>query len=259
MPNDKVASPEEMFELVSGRRTDDPSWFRYGDVDLTPQDVIRILDDRVTDERKAQFDRVLAERTRNVAVVVEGMVDLGNVGAVMRSADGFGVQEFHAVDTARAYKRSRRTSQGADKWLDRRRWRTPAACVERLATDGYRVVAMDLERGAVALDSIDLTERTALVFGNELEGISPEMRSLADVRAVIPMAGFSESFNISVAAAVTLFEVRRQRVAAFGRNGDLDPDDRARVLAVWYLKTVREGERIVARALADGYEPAGMR
>ena len=257
MTSDKVASPHEMFELVTGRRTDDPEWFAFGDVTLRPSDVEAILGPFLTEERRTQFDRVLDERTDSLTVVVEGMVDLGNVGAVMRSADGFGVQSVHAVDTADAYKRSRRTSQGADKWLDRWRWSSPDECVSHLRANGYGIIATDLAPGARPLDEVDLTERAAIVFGNELDGISDRMRSMADERLVIPMAGFAESFNISVAAAVTLHEAHRQRVVRFGRNGDLSDEHRHRIRAVWYMKSVREADRIIERALADGYRPSG--
>jgi tRNA (guanosine-2'-O-)-methyltransferase len=258
MASDKVATPHEMFELVTGRRTDDPSWFEFDGVTLTPGDVEAILGPHLTDERRSQFERVLDERTDSLTVVVEGMVDLGNVGAVMRSADGFGVNTVHAIDTAEAYKRSRRTSQGADKWLDRWRWTSPDSCVGHLRSLGHRIVVTDLAPGARPLDEVDLSGRVAIVFGNELEGISDRMRSLADERMVIPMAGFAESFNISVAAAVTLHEAHRQRVARHGKNGDLPPERRSSVRAVWYMKSVREADRVIRRALADGYQPTGM-
>ena len=118
MPSGHAATPEEMFELVAGVRTDDPGWFEFGDLELQPEDLVSLLGPRISDERRAKLEQALDARTDSLAVVVEGMVDLGNVGAVMRSADGFGVQRFHTIDTAGAYKRSRRTSQGADKWID---------------------------------------------------------------------------------------------------------------------------------------------
>ena len=257
MPGGHAATPEEMGELIVGTPTTDPSWFLYGDVVLTPPDIVAILESRVSDGRRELFERVLDERTDNVAVVIEGMVDLGNVGAVMRSADGFGMQKLHAIDTAGAYKRSRRTSQGADKWLDRYGWTDPEACLAALSTDGYAVIATDLEEGAAPIDEVDLTGRIAVVFGNELTGISETTRRLAAHRMVIPMSGFSESFNISVAAALTLHEVRRRRIERYGATGDLSPARRDEIRAVWYLKSVRESRLVVERALADGYRVAG--
>ena len=255
MPSPHAATPQEMFDLVSGRRTDDPGWFVFGDSVLTPADIIEILGPRVSTDRKALFERVLGARTENVVAVIEGMVDLGNVGAVMRSADGFGIQTVHTIDTAGAYKRSKRTTQGADKWIDRIRWDDPDACVDQLHREGFRVLATDLAVGARPLDRIDLSERVALVFGNELDGISDRMREIADERVVIPMSGFAESFNISVAAAVAFAEVRRQRIAALGRSGDLPAERRDTIRAVWHMKSVREARLLIERALADGYVP----
>lgn len=258
MPSPRAATPDEMFELVSGRRTDDAYWFSYGDVTLSPRDIIALLSDCVSVDRQTQLRRVVDERTRNLAVVVEGMVDLGNVGAVMRSADGFGVQTVHAIDTADAYKRSRRTSRGAEKWIDRHRWKSATQCLEMLTSEGFAVLAADPGGAAAPIANVDLTRPTALVFGNELDGISEEVRAGSDGLVSIAMSGFAESFNIAVAAAVALYEARRQRIAVFGRNGDLSPEDRERVLAVWYAKSVRESRLIVERALAEGYSPEGM-
>lgn len=246
-----------MADLVIGTRTDDPWWFTFDDVVLGPDDLVAILAPFLTPRRIERLDAVLDARTENVAVVIEGMVDLGNVGAVMRSADGFGIQPFHAVDTAGTYKRSRRTSQGVDTWLDRYRWDAAEPCVEYLRSHGYRILAADVTGDAEPIGDADVTGRTALVFGNELAGITDEMRSMVDGSVVIPMFGFAESFNISVAAAVTLYEVHRQRVDRFGSNGDLGAERRSRIRAVWYAKSVREYRRVVERALDDGYGVTG--
>ena len=257
MTSPRAATAEEMAGLVVGRRTDDPWWFTFDEAILQPDDLVAILGPLLTPERTTRLEAVLEHRTENVAVVIEGMVDLGNVGAVMRSADGFGIQPFHTVDTAGAYKRSRRTSQGADKWLDRYRWTDPVTCVDHLRNAGYRVLAADIAPDAEPIDRVDLTGRTAIVFGNELSGISEVMRRSVDGSIVVPMQGFIESFNISVAAAIALYEVHRQRQAALGANGDLDAERRDRIRAVWYAKSVKEYRRIVRRALADGYRSAG--
>jgi len=250
----EYVSAEEMFELVHGRRTDDPEWFQFGEAVVNPDDVVSILAPQMSASRKDTVERVLANRTDNLTVVVEGMVDLGNVSAVMRTADGFGIQSVHAIDTADVYKRSRRTTRGTDKWIDRYRWVDTPSCFKHLRADGYRIVVADIAENSVPLNGLDLTQRSAFVFGNELEGVSDVAREDADVAVTIPMAGFADSFNISVAAAVTLYEAQRQRSQRFGRIGDLSPADIARIRAVWYLKSVRESHRHIERALADGYE-----
>jgi tRNA (guanosine-2'-O-)-methyltransferase len=247
----EYVSADEMFELVHGRRTDDPDWFRFGGTGVSAPDIVSILAPQMSESRKDTIERVLAKRTDNLTVVVEGMVDLGNVSAVMRTADGFGVHSVHAIDTADAYKRSRRTTRGTDKWIDRYRWENVGSCLDSLRSRGYRIIVADVGEGAVPVGDLDLTQRSALVFGNELEGVSDAARAMADATVTIQMAGFADSFNISVAAAIILYEAQRQRMDRFGRTGDLSTSDIARIRAVWYLKSVRESRLHIERALAQ--------
>jgi len=249
MAHANAATPEEMRTLIAARRTDDPTWFEYGAVTLDAATIVEILEPHLTDRRRREIEAVLDRRTLNVAVVTDGMVDLGNVSAIMRSAEAFGVQTVHAIDTSNAFKRSRRTTRGADKWLDLYRWKDPHSCFDILSRGGFRVVLADASPDAVPLSEADLTERVALVFGNERDGVSEVTSSLVDGSVRIPMSGFVESLNVSVAASIVLHETHRQRVERHGRNGDMSSEERARIRAVWYLKSVRESEAIVKRSI----------
>ena len=180
------------------------------------------------------------------------LVDVGNVSAILRTADGFGIQRVHAIDSAGKYKRSKRTTRGADKWVDRYRWESTEACFEHLRGDGYRIIAADVGHDAVPISEADLTDRCAVVFGNELDGLSASARNGADAVVTVPMEGFAESFNISVAAAVALYEVHRQRVARYGASGDLSSEARSRIRAVWYAKTVTNSKIVVEHKLSGG-------
>lgn len=251
MSHPNSATPEEMRALVAGRRTDDPTWFSYGDQVVGPDTIVEALLPHISQRRRIEMETVLDSRTRNVAVVVDGMVDLGNVSAIMRSAEAFGVQSIHAIDTSDVFKRSRRTSRGADKWLDRYRWESSIECLKSLRRDEYTVLLADAAQDATDLSDAELTGRIAWVFGNERDGVSNDTRELVDEVVRIPMDGFVESLNVSVAASIVLHETYRQRVEHFGGNGDLTDDDRGRIRAVWYLKSVRESEAIVQRALSD--------
>jgi tRNA (guanosine-2'-O-)-methyltransferase len=240
-----------MRALVAARRTDDPTWFEYGDTKLEPDTIVAILSPHMTERRRGEIEEVLDGRTLNVAVVVDGMVDLGNVSAIMRSAEAFGIQTIHAIDTSKAFKRSRRTTRGADKWIDRHRWEDPHACFDRLRHDGFVILVADASPASVPLSEADLTGKVALVFGNERDGVSSETSDLVDGSIRITMDGFVESLNVSVAASIVLHEAHRQRGVRYGRNGDLLPVDRDRIRAVWYLKSVRESEAIVQRFVDD--------
>ncbi len=255
MKETKVATPREMRDMVAGLRTDDPSWFEYAAGTISPGQLTDLLSEHLSEARKATIESVLDGRTENVAVVIEGMVDVGNVSAIMRTANGFGIQRVHAIDSAGKYKRSKRTTRGADKWVDRYRWETTEECFDQLRADGYLVVAADVGDDASPISELDLTGRCALVFGNELDGLSSTARSGADAVVTVPMEGFAESFNISVAAAIALYEVHRQRVARYGASGDLSEEARSRIRAVWYAKTVTNAKIVVDHKLA-GDQPS---
>lgn len=253
MASDPVVARREMAGLLRrGRLTSfDPGWFRYGGRVLTPAEIVAILRPHLTADRIARIDAVLDERTYNLAVVVDGMVDTGNVSAVMRSADAFGVQPFHAVDRAGGYKHSRRTAQGARKWVDRWVWREAAEAIGALRHQGYRLVVADLDPGATPVAEADLSARTALIFGNELSGVSDDFRAASDEVVAIGMSGFAQSLNISVAAAICLYEARRCRLERLGAHGDLAASDRERLQAVFTIKSVRHSRQIIERALQE--------
>lgn len=252
MASDPVVARREMDGLLRrGRLTSyDPSWFRYGDTVLEPAEIVAILRPHLSAPRIARIDDVLADRTYNLAVVVDGMVDTGNVSAVMRSADAFGIQAFHAVDRAGSYKHSKRTAQGARKWVDRWVWKEPAEAIGALRRQGYRLVVADLDSAAIPIGQADMSERTALIFGNELAGISDEFRAAADEVVAIEMSGFAQSLNISVAAAICLYEARRCRLESLGAHGDLAAGDRERLQAVFTIKSVRHSRKIIERAVS---------
>jgi tRNA (guanosine-2'-O-)-methyltransferase len=193
-----------------------------------------------------RIEEVLANRTTTVVPVIEGVYDLGNVSAVIRSSEALGYQSVHVVESSEEFKSSPRTTQGSDKWLDITRWDKSRDCVAHLKKLGYRVVVTHLE-ASMPLDDIDFTTPAALVFGNEANGVSDEMLAAADGRCIIPMLGFVESFNVSVAAAVALYHAYRQRLSRLGSHGDLDSGTRAFLRARFYMKSVKEPEAILTR------------
>lgn len=253
MPSDPAVAAAEMQRLLTSgpRTTFDPAWFQFSGHQLEPGAIVEALRPHLTEHRLERIDEVLADRTYNLAVVVEGLVDSGNVSAIMRTTDGFGVQPFHAIDTAASYKHSRRTSQGAEKWLDRYRWRSVGECLSFVRRAGYRIVAGHPAVASSDVSDVDFSTPTALVLGNELAGLSAEMLAAADETIAIPLGGFVRSFNISVAAALCLYEARRDRIARLGAHGDLSDVDRDRLRAVFAMKSVRHHRELIERALAQ--------
>jgi len=216
---------------------------RVDPLPYTPLEIMRALEPLLTDQRRARIDSVLAQRTRSVVPVLDGLYDPHNVAAVLRSADAFGAQEVHIIEGEEPLLASQRVTQGADRWLDVVRHRDPRACVRGLKERGYAVYAAMMD-GSVEPDALASIPRVALVFGSEHTGVSEAVLELCDGRYTIPMRGFSQSLNVSVAAALTLFAATR------GRSGDLEAAEREGLRARFMWLSVDEARAIVAEHLA---------
>jgi tRNA (guanosine-2'-O-)-methyltransferase len=167
------------------------------------------------------------------------------VAAVLRSADAFGVQEVHVLAAPEAFLASKRIAQGTERWIDVVEHESPSACVRALRQRGHKVYVAAMD-GTVTPDELAREDRVAIVFGNEHAGVSDAMRALADGTYTIPMRGFVQSLNVSVAAAITLYGATR------GRTGDLSPAERELLHARYLLASVPRAEALLAEQLRRG-------
>jgi tRNA (guanosine-2'-O-)-methyltransferase len=227
-------------------RRDDPDageLARPSALPAKPERVIAALEPMLSEARIARIDAVIAERTRSLVPVLEAVDDPRNVAAILRSCDAFGVQEVHLIEGAQPFLASRRVTQGAERWLDLCRHDSPEACVAALRARGFQVyvAAMAGERTPEALRDAG---KVALVFGNEREGASAAVQAASDGTFTVPMRGFSQSLNVSVAAAISLYTIARSR------RGDLDERARTELRARYMMHSVEGAEQIVAEHLA---------
>jgi len=254
MSHHETDAEREMDRLLASGGTppadNDP--FTFGDVRLPPERVVALLRPHMTDRRLRRIREVVTERTRSVVPVIEGLVNTGNVSAVMRSAEALGYQDVHVVkgDNER-YKHSERTAGGAQRWLDVWRWDGPAGAAAHLRDAGYRLVATHLHANTVPIRDLDFTRPTALIFGNEDAGVSEAMMEEVDAACEVPLPGFTESFNVSVAAAVALYHAQQDRLDRQGHHADLADEAQRRLVARFCLRSVTEPEKIIRRKLAD--------
>ena len=197
----------------------------------------------VTDERRARMHEVLAKRTRYLTVVVEDIYQPHNASAVLRTCDGFGVQDVHIIENRNEYRLNPGVELGTAQWLTLHRYRgvgdnTPTA-IDSLRAAGYRIVATTPHTDQVALEELDLARGpVALLFGNELDGLSETALEAADEHLVIPMYGFVESFNISVSAAIVLHHLTR-RMRAEAPDWQLSEKERQALLLRWLRRNVK--------------------
>lgn len=210
--------------------------------ELPPEKVVELLSPFVTPERLARFEAVLDTRTRSLVPILDGLSDPHNGAAILRSADAFGCHEVHHVRGRLPFAISTHVSRGTERWLELHGHASASACIDALEARGYELFIADMS-GALTPEDLARVPRAAVVVGNEKRGVSEAFRERARGVYRIPMVGFVESLNVSVAAAITLYTASR------GRHTGLDPDDRARVLARYLLAQVRDGERLVQEAL----------
>ncbi len=164
--------------------------------------------------RVDKIKSVLAHRQPDLTVVLENIHDPHNVSAVLRSCDAVGMLRVELLYTVEKFPRiGKKSSSSANKWLERRKHTSVDECYATLRGEGFTIVATHMGVSSVSLYDLDLTKKVALVFGNEHRGVTDEAAAKADGNFQIPMLGMIQSLNISVACAVSLYEVLRQRIS----------------------------------------------
>ncbi len=192
-----------------------------------------------TERRLAKINNVINARQQGI-LVLEDIYDPHNAIAVFRSCDAFGIQKIYIIfDDQEPFDPQiigRTTSSSANKWLDFKFFDSAEECIQELHNDGYEVVATVLSDKAESLYEMDLTNpKMALMLGNEHRGLSEKAIELADRHLMIPMTGMVQSLNLSVSAAICLFEISRQRHAA-GIEEFLLPTDAQETLRADFLE-----------------------
>ncbi|RZJ65588.1 MAG: TrmH family RNA methyltransferase [Flavobacterium sp.] len=171
---------------------------------MTDIDYLNYLEGFLTDNRKAKFLDVLSRRTNHFTVAIEDVFQLHNTSAVMRSCEVFGVQQLSVIEEKYTKTIDKEIAMGAEKWVDINRFGSISDCISSLKSQGYRIIATTPHHDDCTLDDFDITPKSALFFGTERLGLSPEIIENADGFLKIPMVGFTESLNISVSAAIIL-------------------------------------------------------
>jgi tRNA (guanosine-2'-O-)-methyltransferase len=193
----------------------------------------------MTPERYNRLKTVLDKRQFNITVVLENVLDPHNISAVMRTCDAIGIQEVYILNTRIAphKKFGAKSSSSAAKWLTSHTFTDATLCFAYLRNAGFAIYTTHLAADSKSLYELDLTQKIALVFGNEHSGVSDEIRALADGNFLIPQVGIIKSLNISVACAVTLYEAQRQKkIAGHYDSPQIQEVQFATLLSTWGLQ-----------------------
>jgi tRNA (guanosine-2'-O-)-methyltransferase len=205
----------------------------------TAEGVIRLLEPMVADARRVRLWEVISGRIQSVTVLMDAPHDPHNGAAILRSADAFGLQTVHVVPRTEPFLISGAVAKGTERWVDVIEHPSPEAAAAALRASGFTLVATH-PHGELLPEDLERIERAALVLGNEHDGISVALARAADRTVRIPMRGFVESLNVSVAAAVLLRALTR------ARPGDLGLAERRQLYARGLFRTVSRAAEILA-------------
>jgi len=210
------------------------------------EDLVKYLQQFVTKRRAKLIDRILEDRTRYITVLLEDIYQSQNASAVLRSCECFGIQDVHIIENRNKYEINPDVALGANKWLNLKRFNKKEnnikAAVDYLTRKGYRIVATSPDKNNTLLEDFNLEKgKVALLFGTELKGLSKEILSLSDEFLKIPMYGFTESFNISVSAAIILhYLVSRLRISDI--NWPLSMQEKLDIKVNWLKQTIKKSD-----------------
>ena len=206
------------------------------------------LREYVQEDRIELFNRILDERTRYVTVVLEDIYQPQNASAVIRSCDCFGIQDAHIIENENEYQINPLVVHGASNWIEfikyNQKKNNTLDCINKLKAQGYRIVATSPHANETNLTNLDITKgKIALVFGSEGPGISDIVKENADEFVKIPMYGFTESFNISVSAAICLSSIST-KLRKSDINYHLSKEERDVLITKWMRQTVLDGDKM---------------
>ena len=216
--------------------------------------LLTYLEGFVTDKRKNLFRNILQDRTRHFTVVLEDIYQQHNASAVIRSCDIFGIQDVHVIENKYKSKVSKNIAKGSQKWLSFHNYKEDTnntlECLNTLKSKGYQIIATSPHNNSSILHDFDISKKSAFVFGVEKTGVSDLVINNADGILKIPMVGFTESLNISVAAAIILenltFKLRNSSV-----DWALTNEEQKILYASWIEKTIKNVDEIKERFIEN--------
>lgn len=212
----------------------------------------------VSADRLHRLEHVLAHRTRWITVALEEVYQTHNASAILRTCDCFGVQDVHIVDERNDYRIHHHIALGAAQWLDLYRHEGPnsvqaiAGCCASLKSQGYRLMATTPDESATDIADVDIRRGPiALLFGTELEGLTPQAMAHVDEAIRIPMVGFTQSLNVSVSAALILQQLTARLRSHTDIDTSLDETQRTQIRLRWLRRSMHHGEALIRRFLAE--------
>lgn len=218
------------------------------------REIIEMLEEYVTPNKIRVIEEVLAQRTRHLTVVLEDIYQDQNASAVIRTCDCFGIQDLYVTQDLHDYNINPNVVRGASKWVTLHKYeREPESinkCYADLKNKGYRIVGTTPDPNSASIHELDMTDRTAIVFGTEKRGMGDFAKQNAHELVHIPMLGFTESFNISVSAALIMSDLSH-RLRKTEIDWSLKPSEKDELKYEWYKRIVKGSDLLINNYLKE--------
>lgn len=213
----------------------------------TKQQLLQHLLQFVSENKQALFHRIIQHRMRYLTVAIEDVFQPHNASAVLRSCDCFGVQDVHIIENRNQYEVNPKVAMGASKWITMHRYNAyqnnTLQCFRALREQGYRIVATTPHENDCMIHELPVNSKIALVFGTELDGLSDLALKEADAFVSLPMYGFTESFNVSVSAALAMYHIT-EKIRRSDVPWQLTEEEKLNLMLDWVRKVVKSSDVI---------------
>ncbi len=204
--------------------------------------IIEKLSGVINDERMVRLEDVLDQRTRYLTVVLDDIYLPQNASAVIRTSECIGIQDIHIIEDRNKHKTNRDVVKGSSKWIDLHRHESARiACLENLKQQNYKIVAMTLSEDSVPLEDLPINEKLALCFGCEDTGLHKETENNSDYKVQIPITGFTQSYNVSVSAGISLYYLMN-KIKNANKNWQLSKEEKEKLLIKWLSRSTPTGK-----------------
>ncbi len=216
----------------------------------TPHEIYDYIKQFLTEERLNKIEHFSVESSDFVLPVMEDVYQYRNAAAIVRSVEACGFHQVVALEEENVFNPNLKVTKGADTWVKVEKLPRNLASLQEIKSRGYKILAVSPEKNATMLPDYEVKEPIALVFGTELEGVSQEILDFADETLAIPMYGFTKSFNVSVAAAICMYELK-QKLIKSNIDYKLSEEKLLQIKIRWALNSIKSGEMILEKFLEE--------
>jgi tRNA (guanosine-2'-O-)-methyltransferase len=209
--------------------------------------LITKLSSVINDGRIERLQEVLDQRTQFLTVVLDDIYQPQNSSAIIRTSECIGVQNIHVIEDRNEHKTNRDVVKGSSKWIDLSLYENKSGrikCIKNLKQQGFKIAAMTLNEDSISLEELPINNKLALCFGSEDVGLHKEIEQEADYKVQIPIAGFTQSYNVSVSAGISLYYLMN-KIKDTNQNWQLTKEEKEKLLIEWLSNSTPTGKMLL--------------